>query len=534
MIICNARSIVKYHAANRVLDGVSVEIQHDSRIGLIGPNGAGKSTLMRILAGLDAPDEGQITLPRGLRTGYLPQEPEVGPDNTVLDEALRAREFLSDIESRIESLERRMAEPEVYGDPDLLQQVIDEHALALQQHEEAGGLNLDGRVLSSLQALGFSEDDYLQPAGGLSGGQKKLLHLARLAATQPGLLLLDEPDNHLDLERKRALESFIAGYPGAVVVISHDRYLLDVAAESIAELEVAGQHPGRGQMTQFGGNYSEYAAEKRLTLLRQQADYELQQRELQRLEQSYRRLMQWNQQADNPKFVRRARNIQRRIERMDTVERPVLEARRMALELGAERGGFKVVELSGVTKSFGSNAVLKGVDMLVTHGERVALSGANGAGKSLLLKVIIGQETPGTGEVKIGARIRPGYYAQEQETLNPQNTLVEEVRLSKDMHESEAYAFLGTFLFDFHKARRTVSTLSGGEKARLQMAKLMLTEPNLLLLDEPTNNLDIPSCEALEDAIAKYAGTMIVISHDRYFLERVTTRVVELRDGKIC
>jgi ATP-binding cassette subfamily F protein 3 len=306
-----------------------------------------------------------------------------------------------------------------------------------------------------------------------------------------------------------------------------------VVAESVAELEVAGQHPGRGQLTHFSGNYSEYAAEKRLALLRQQADYDLQQREVQRLEQSYKRLMQWNQQADNPKFVRRARNIQRRIERMETVERPVLEPRRMALELAAERGGFKVVELSGVAKSFGGNTVLRGASMLVTHGERVVLSGANGAGKSLLLKLIVGQEAPDTGEVKTGARIRPGYYAQEQETLNPQNTLVEEVRLAKDMHESDAYAFLGTFLFDFHKARRTVSTLSGGEKARLQMAKLMLTEPNLLLLDEPTNNLDIPSCEALEDALARYDGTVIVISHDRYFLERVATRVVELRDGRL-
>ncbi len=533
MIICNVLNVTKHHGANLVLNSVSLEIKNDSRIGLIGPNGAGKSTLMRIIAGLDTADEGNVTRHRGLQTGYLPQEPTLPDDSTVLDEAMKARDYYAGMQKKIAGLETRMGKPEVYEDPDVLQSVIDEHEAALKAFEDAGGLNVDGRVIEMLHAVGFSEDEFDLPAGSLSGGEKKLLYLARLMATQPELLLLDEPDNHLDAEGKKMLERLVVDYPGAVVVISHDRYMLDVMVESIAELDVHGQHPGRDQLTMFSGNYSEFATDKRAALLQQQASYDLQQREITRLRKAIRRLMDWNQYVAHSKFVTRARNIEKRIDRMDTVERPILEPKRIGLEFGAERGGFKVLELKSICKRFGETAVLEGVDLLVTHGERVALTGQNGAGKSLLLKMMMGRERPSAGEVRVGARISIGYYAQEQETLDPDLTVVEEVRRVKDMHESDAYAFLGSFLFDFRKARRQVKTLSGGEKARLQMAKLMLMEGNLLLLDEPTNNLDIPSCEALEDAIEDYDGTVLVISHDRYFLERVARRVVEVREGKV-
>ncbi len=533
MIICNAIDLTKHHGANRVLDGVSLEIKNDSRIGLIGPNGAGKSTLMRILAGLDTPDDGDVTRRRGLNVGYLPQEPQLPDDSTVLDEALKARDYYQRLQDEILELEVRMGEPEVYENSDELQSVIDEHEAALQRFEDSGALNLDGRVLEMLHATGFSVDDFSLPSGSLSGGQKKLLFLARLMATQPDLLLLDEPDNHLDEDGKRLLERLVVSYPGAVVVISHDRYMLDVMVESIAELEVLGQHPGRDQLSVFSGNYSEFAADKRAALLQQQASFELQQREITRLQKAARRLRDWSQYVDHPKFIRRAQNIEKRIERMDKIERPILEPRRIGLDFGAERGGFKVLELKSVGKRFGKHVVLDDVDLLVTHGERVALTGANGAGKSLLMKMMTGREEPTSGEVRVGARISIGHYAQEQETLDLDLTPVDEVRKVKDMHESDAYAFLGSFLFDFRKARRRVSTLSGGEKARLQMAKLMLAEGNLLLLDEPTNNLDIPSCEALEDAIDDYDGTVLVISHDRYFLERVARRTVRMENGSV-
>jgi ATP-binding cassette subfamily F protein 3 len=533
MIICNVVDVTKHHAGSLVLGGVSLEIQNDSRIGLVGPNGAGKSTLLRIIAGVDSTDEGQLAYRRGLRIGYLPQEIRFEDDEqSVLEVAREARSYLSDIEEHLTWLEREMARSEVYGDPDALARRVDEHEQTLKRLDEMGGLNVEGRVLSSLSSLGFEEHDLDLPVGALSGGQKKLLWLARVLSTEPELLLLDEPDNHLDLGGKQMLERLVVDYPGAVVVVSHDRHLLDVVVEEIAELEVAGRHPGREQLTVFQGTYSEYATDKRLALLRQQQNFELQQREIKRLEHAVRRLMSWAG-GQNEKFVRRAKSIEKRIERIDRVERPILEPKRIGLELRADRGGFKVLELRQIAKAFDGNRVLEDVNLLITHGERVALLGPNGAGKSVLFKIVLGREQPGQGDVRIGARIQPGYYAQEQETLDPQKTPVEEIRTVVEYTEGQAYSFLGSFLFDMNKSARKVSTLSGGEKARLQMAKLMLAKGNLLLLDEPTNNLDIQSCEVLEEAIDDYDGTVFVISHDRYFLDRVATRFVELRGGRL-
>ena len=532
MIICNILNVSKKHAANVVLAGVSLEVKNDSRIGLVGPNGAGKSTLLRLVAGVDSPGEGLIERKRGLRIGYLPQAPVFTPGATVLDEALKAREYLDGLEARMKRLEERMSLPEVYDDEGLLQQTVEEYESALRQFQESGGENVDGRVLSLLKDLGFTDDDLLLPVDALSGGQEKLLYLARVLTAEPELVLLDEPDNHLDVAGKEMLERLIVNYAGAVLVVSHDRHLLDVVIETTAELEVAGQHPGRPQLSSFPGNYSEFAAEKRLALLQQQKNFELQQLEIRRLVSSAKRLLGWSN-GQNEKFVRRAKSILKRVERIDRIERPILQSKRIGVELRTERGGFKVIELRGVTKQFGDSPVLCGIDLLVTHGERVAIVGPNGAGKSVLFKVMLGQELPTTGDVKLGARINPGYYAQQQETLDWSCTAVEEIRGVRDMHESDAFAFLGRFLFDARKASRRVGTLSGGEKARLQIAKLVLVGGNLLLLDEPTNNLDIASCEALEEALDVYEGTIIVISHDRYFLDRLAARRLNLVGGRL-
>jgi ATP-binding cassette subfamily F protein 3 len=533
MIICNVVSVTKSHGANLVLEGVTLEIQDDARIGLVGPNGAGKSTLLRIIAGSDSPDSGNVARRRGLRVGYVPQEVSFGdPAPTVLAAAMEARGYLDATEAELKQLEARMADPAVFQDAEALAQVVDEHERATARLDDMGGLNLEGRVRSQLRAVGFGDEDFSLPTDALSGGQKKLLYLARVLATEPELLLLDEPDNHLDLLAKENQERLIVNYPGAVVVISHDRHLLDVVVDDIAEIEMIGQHPGRPQLAVFHGTYSEYAADKRLVLLRQQAAFEIQRREITRLEHAARRLMGWSG-GQNEKFVRRARNIEKRIERMEKVERPIIEPTRIGLELKAERGGFKVLELSGVRKSFDENHVLRGVDLLITHGERVALMGPNGAGKSVLFRIVLGREAPTAGEVTVGARIDPGYYSQEQETLDPERTPVDEVRGVAQVTEEQALSFLGTFLFDQAKSTRKVRFLSGGEKARLQMAKLMIQGPNLLMLDEPTNNLDIQSAEVLEEAIESFKGTVFVISHDRYFLDRVATRHVYLDGGRL-
>jgi len=520
MIILNVANVTKCYGGQLVLDGLSWSIKKGEKIGLVGPNGAGKSTLFRLIAGVDAPDAGTIYRYPGLSIGYLAQTPRLDPDNTVLAEALSASEEVAALEAEMRRLEQRMGDPDVYGNPRKLQRTIEAHEKALSAFEEAGGLNYRSRVESTLRGLGFSDVDFEQPVGNLSGGEKKLVGLAKVLVQQPDLMLLDEPDNHLDLAGKRFLEELIVDYAGTVVIISHDRYLLDVVADSIAELD-------GGRITVWPGNYSEYAYARQMALAQQQHWYKAQQKEIRRLEQSIQRLLS----RGNEKFIRRGRSMQKRLEKMDRVERPDLEPRTMALRLTAERGSDKVLEVNGLAKAFDDELLFEDIDLLIWSGERVGLVGPNGAGKSVLFRILLGQEAPTRGKVKLGPSITTAYYAQEHQTLDMDREIVDELRSVQPMYMGQAYGFLERFLLDKSMAHKPVGELSGGEKSRLQMAKLMLEEANFLLLDEPTNNLDIPSCEVLEDALEDYPGTVFVISHDRYFLDRVVDRIVELEDG---
>ena len=400
------------------------------------------------------------------------------------------------------------------------------------EYEQAGGPNYEGRVRSTLRSLGFDEKDFLLPMQVLSGGQKKLAGLARLLVTQPNMLLLDEPDNHLDLPGKALLEKVIDDFPGGVVIVSHDRFLLDLVVDEIAELE-------DGRLSVFEGTYSEYMFEKEIHLLRQQQMFHVQQREIGRLEQAARRLLLWGRLYDNNKFIRRGVNIQRRIERIDRIDKPVLERRRMDLQLTGWTGSQKVLEIKSLDKVFEGpngeeNILFAGLDLRIMHGERVGLVGPNGAGKSVLFRLILEEEQPSGGEIIIGPSIKTGYYAQQHETLDPNQTLIDTVRYAAQrMREEEAVAFLGKFLFKYEQTRSPVRTLSGGEHSRLQMALLMLSGANFLLLDEPTNHLDIASAEVLENVLQDFEGTVLVISHDRYFLDRVVNRIVELEQGEL-
>ncbi len=528
MIIFSLDKVSKYYGASVVLDQVSWEIEEHSRVGLIGPNGAGKSTLFKIIAGEDEPDGGFIFRKRGLSIGYMEQEPRPDPRLTVVEAVRRgAGAELQRLERAMKVLEAQMADPEVYRDEKKLSRVLDQHAQLVAAFEQQGGLNFENRVSSTLRGLGFSEEDFNLSCGALSGGQKKLVGLAQLLVTQPDLLLLDEPDNHLDLKGKLFLEQFIADYPGTVVIVSHDRYLLDVVVEEIVEIE---DH----HLTVWTNcNYSEYAYTKKMALLRQQQLYGLQQKEIARLEMSMRRLLGWGS-GQNEKFVRRARNIEKRIERIERIDKPVLERKTMGLELNAaSRGSNKVLEINHLSKRFDGDDVLRDLNLLVWQAERVGLIGPNGAGKSVLCRLILGLEQPTRGEIKLGPSNVMGYYAQEHETLDYHATLMEEVRRLRPMAEREAAGLLGRFLFGFERAQQKVGSLSGGEKARLQMLKLMMGNNNFLLLDEPTNNLDIASAEVLEDALDDYTGTLFIISHDRYFLDRVVNRIVELEAGRL-
>jgi ATP-binding cassette subfamily F protein 3 len=342
------------------------------------------------------------------------------------------------------------------------------------------------------------------------------------------VLLLDEPDNHLDLNGKEFLERLIADYPGAVVIISHDRYLLDAIVTHITEIE-------DGKLSTFTGDYTAFIIDKEERLARAEELYQIQQREIHRMEEALKRYTLWAQKSD--KFASRMRAMKTRIARVDERERPVLERKRMGLELNGWRGSNKVLEIVGMRKTFGVGAngrsPLQDAHLLIRHGERVGLIGANGAGKSVLLRIIIGEETPDAGTVKIGPSVKVGHYAQEHETLNREQTPLEAVRNAAIITEQGAVGFLNRYLFSYRMVSQKIKELSGGERSRLQLALLVLSGANFLLLDEPTNNLDIASAEVLEYALEDFEGTVLVISHDRYFLDRTVKRIVELEAGRL-
>ncbi len=502
----------------------------------MGPNGAGKSTLLRIIAGELAPEAGTVVRDKKVRLGYLAQQPLLTPEHTIWQEVLGAAQDLQQVETELRRLETLMTDPEVYGDATRLARVLEAHERAQAEFERLDGYRYENRVREVLRSLGFAEAQFEQPVATLSGGQRKLIGLARLLAVQSDLLLLDEPDNHLDEPGKNLLEQLLPSYPGTVIIVSHDRYLLDETVTDIAELE-------DGRLSLYRGNYSAYAVEKQLRLLRQQQLYQAQQKEIARIEAAIARFEYWASIVVNERHIRQARSRQKMLERMDKIERPILERRHMSLELPGWRGSQKVLEIIELGKVFptphgeqepaGENTVLARLNLLIEHGERVALVGPNGAGKSVLVRCILGQEAPTSGTIKIGPSIRLGYYAQEHETLDLDRTLMEEVRQTKPMSEQQAVSILGRFLFPYHTVQKRVGELSGGERSRMQLVKLMLSDANFLLLDEPTNNLDLPSCEVLESALDDFEGTVLAISHDRYFLNRVADRIVELEGGAL-
>lgn len=548
MIAVSLDKVSITYISEPIFENLSWEIHDDRCVGLVGPNGCGKSTLLRLIFGELTSGSGFTVRRKSLTIGYLEQEPHLDPESTVFQEAVSASTKIAQLESELMQIEAKLADPAVYGKEKALQRALDHQNRLLEEHTEIGGPGYKGHVRSTLINLGFTENDFDLPVDALSGGQKKLVGLAKLLIVQPDLLLLDEPDNHLDLTGKAFLEDYIRRYKGAVVIVSHDRYLLDLVAEEIVELE-------DGELTIYQGNYSEYAYEKEISVLRQQQRYQAQQKEISRLEQAAKRLLLWGKIYDNEKFSKRGRNILNRLDKMERVNQPTLERKHMGLELKGWRGSNKVLEINDLFKEFpreepmrtisrqdptiispnpdAADIILMGLNLLIWQGERVGLVGPNGAGKSLLYRLILGQDTPTAGEIKLGPSVKVGYYAQEHETLDYERSLIDTVRQAAPLSENAAVAFLGRFLFSYEQARGKVNNLSGGERSRLQMGLLMLSGANFLLLDEPTNNLDIASAEILESSLEEFTGTVLVISHDRYFLDRVVNRIVDLNQGSL-
>lgn len=532
-ILLNLDKIRFQYTTRLLFNDLNFEVQDGQRIGFVGLNGTGKSTLMKIMAGELQQDSGNVYKVSKLTMGRLEQEPELDSGRTLLEEAMTARPEIAELEQQMRQLEAQMADPAVYEDGDKLAQVMAEYDQLTEKFDQMDGARYSNSVESALLSVGLGEAHWHKPAAVLSGGQKKLVLLAKLIVQKPRLLLLDEPDNHLDVPAKRDLEKLLSKYPGAVVMISHDRYLLDETVTHIAELE-------SGKIEMYKGNYTEYAAEREHRRLKQMQAYAAQQKEIAALEEALKRFELWAKQYDDERFARKARHRKKMLDRMDKVDK-VVDARDMGLELGGYRGSKKAIQLQELGMELpNGNPLWYGLDTTIYHGERVGVVGPNGVGKSMLFKTIRFGERDGfpagfkrEGEIKVGPSTHIGYYAQEQETLNYNNTMIQELRATAPISEDVAVSILHNYLFSYEQARSQIKTLSGGEKSRLQLAKLVLGKPNLLLLDEPTNNLDIGSIEVLEEALAEFVGTVVVISHDRYFLDRVVDRTIEIRDGEL-
>ena len=527
MTIVSLQGITKSFGGRLLLDPLNWSIETTGRVGLVGANGTGKSTLLRMMAGLEQPDGGNIVRRRRLRTAYLPQE-VAGDERGVLETVLAARPDVAAVEAELNAVEGQLTLPETMANAERLTEVLDRQTLLLERLEALGAPRIRNEAIGYLRVLNLDDESFDMPTRMLSGGQRKLVALAGCLLQQPDLLLLDEPDTHLDLARKSQLETLIRDFDGAIIIVSHDRYLLDETVTTIVEIEDR-------QLHVWDGNYSAYAVAKEIALLRQQELFVAQQKEIARLEAAIARFKLWASIVVDERHIKQARNKQRQIDRMDKVERPVLERKRMSLQLQpSQRGGQKALDLRDVSLAFGDNLVLLGLNHTFWRGERVGIVGPNGAGKTVLGRLLTEQLAPTDGEVWRGPSINVGYYAQGHETLDPDATLLQIIRSAKAMYEEQATAFLGGFLFPYRMVNQPVRSLSGGERSRLQLARLMLSGANCLVLDEPTNHLDIASAEVLEGTLSAYSGTLIVISHDRYFLDRVVDRIVEVDDGGLA
>ena len=527
MVQIQLANITLVLGAKRIFEDLNWEIQRGQKIGLIGANGAGKSSLFKMIEGEHSPEMGgSITRARLVTTGYLPQQPELGLMLSAFDAALAGNPRVAEVHAELERVEESLGDPTIYADKHKLQGALEQQHQLLEEYNSFGGDSYPARVRELLLGLGLAEGELPKQLSVLSGGQKKLIGLARLLLIRPDILLLDEPDNHLDLPGKIYLEKLIREYEGTVLLISHDRYLLDAAVTHIAELE-------DGKLTLFEGDYSSYIADKEMRLARQEELFRAQKHEITRLEAAIKRYAIWGKIYDNEDFARKAKSMQKRLDKMDKVEKPVLERKRMELKLNGWRGSNKVLELADVSKSFGAKSVFANINETIWHGERVGLIGANGAGKSVLMRMILDTDQPDSGEVKIGPSISIGHYAQEHETLDFNQTALDAVRYAGEMSESRATAFLLRYLFTYKQVSQKIGELSGGERSRLQLALVVLSGANFLLFDEPTNNLDIASAEVLEQALEDFEGTVLVISHDRYFLDRTVERLLAIEENRL-
>ncbi|WP_026961540.1 ribosomal protection-like ABC-F family protein [Alicyclobacillus herbarius] len=522
MIVLQANQIEKQYDGHPVLKGANLLVQERDRVALVGRNGAGKTTFLRILLGLEPYDAGSVSTARGVTLGYVAQYVDTDGEQTVFSFVAGAFADLRELEAEMRKAETDMADPSVYQDPLRLETVSRRYAQLQQQFEEKGGYAVEARVRRVLDGLAFPPEMHGLPVKNLSGGQKTRLSLARLLATEPDILVLDEPTNYLDTERLDWLESYLAGYPGAVLVVSHDRYFLDKVTTVTYEL-------ANGRTTRYEGNYSQYVELRAESLARAQRRYEAQQQEIARLET----FIQKN--IARASTTKRAQSRRKLLERMERLDPPRGDERRMGIRFSPTRpSGRDVLRLERLVVGFPERVLAGPIDLHLMRGQRLAIIGPNGIGKSTLLKTLVGQVKPLSGRIVWGQHVEIGYYDQEQEGLDDTKTVMEQIHDEfPSLDVTTVRTALGRFLFRGEEVNRPVSGLSGGERSRLALCRLMLRQANVLVFDEPTNHLDLDSREALEEALAEYDGTLLFVSHDRYFIDGLATHVLRVDEGGV-
>lgn len=517
MIVLQVNQLYKSYIADEILSGVKLEVQHRDRVALVGRNGAGKSTLLKIIAGQLSYDSGEIIMPKGIKLGYLDQHAGLESDLSIWDEMMTVFEPLKQLEQQIRSLELQMAEPTIYENAERYQKITAEYDQLQHDFKERGGFQYEADTRSVLHGMQFYPDSYEQSISSLSGGQRTRLALAKLLLTKPELLILDEPTNHLDIETLNWLENYLKNYDGAILIVSHDRYFLDQVVSIVYEVS-------RHHVTKFTGNYSSYLDQKAKNYERDLKLYEKQMDEKAKLETFVQKNLA---RASTTKMAQSRRKVLEKTEWMDS---PDGDEKSATFTFDIEKqSGNDVLSVDDLTIGYGQTPISEHINMRAYRKDRIALVGPNGVGKSTLLKTIIKDLPALSGDIRYGTNVQLGYYDQDLAKLSTNRTVLREIWDEWPlMNEKDVRTVLGRFLFSGEDVDKIVHDLSGGEKARLTLAKLMLEKNNVLILDEPTNHLDLDSKEVLENALIDFPGTLIFVSHDRYFINRIATKVVEL------
>ncbi|MTI56945.1 ribosomal protection-like ABC-F family protein [Geosporobacter ferrireducens] len=523
MIDVALKNIEKYYGANKVLGDITFEIGNGERIGVVGQNGSGKTTVFKIIAGIEKQDGGFLSIRKNTTLGYLDQIPAFPEATKVLDVLNSAFEELLILKDHMHQLEQEMA----HALPMQLDEIMKRYGEVQLRYEHQGGYNMEEKLSKVCSGLKFSEAFLDRSFSSLSGGEKTSAILGKILLQGPDVLLLDEPSNHLDLESIEWLEDYLKEYKGTVLIISHDRYFLDRVVHRVIEIE-------DGKAAVYEGNYSYYVEEKEKRLLLQFEAYTDQQKKIKAIENAIKDLRDWGNRGGNEKFFRRAASMQKRLDKIEKLDRPQLDRAKIQLQLGGEqRSGKDIFVVKNLRKTFDDQVLLDQLNFQMRYGERIGLLGKNGSGKSTLFKILLEQLPYDGGEIKVGANLRIGYLEQEIAFPREDATILEVFRHQVPVPEGMARSILAKFLFYGNDVFKKAGTLSGGEKSRLKLCLLMQEDLNLLVLDEPTNHLDIDSREALEEALTDFVGSILFISHDRYFINRMTNRIVELENGRL-